>query len=163
MKINFVGRMLQIDDARIIYRNFQGRGDKYNREGDRNFSVLIPDEEIANALVNEGWNVKVKPPREEGDAPFMYLPVKIKYTDKGGPTAYLSSGKAKTVLNVDTIGIIDDIEIMSVNLDIRPYNWEVNGKTGRSAYLQTIEVIQKIDRFADNYVSSNLGDEESPF
>ena len=38
-------------------------------------------------------------------------------------------------------------------MDIRPYDWEVNDKTGRSAYLQAIEVIQNIDRFGAKYAN----------
>ena len=77
MKITFAPRgILQIDDARIIYRNFSGDGSKYNREGDRNFSVLIDDQDIADALINEGWNVKIKQ-REDGEMLFMHLPVKV--------------------------------------------------------------------------------------
>ena len=78
MNITFAPRdILQIDDARIIYRNFAGRGDKFNREGDRNFAVIIPNEELAHDLIDRGWNVKIKPPRDEHDTPFMILPVKV--------------------------------------------------------------------------------------
>ena len=156
MNVTFAPKgILQIDDARIIYRNFEGRGDKYNREGDRNFAVVIPDEDIREDLKREGWNVKVKPPRDDQDAPFMYLPVKIKFNDRG-PACYLVSGSRSNRLDEDSVGVIDDVDILSVNLDIRPYDWDVNGKSGRTAYLQSIEVIQKVDRFAAKYVDSNM-------
>ena len=91
MKINFGPKgILQIDEARIIYRNFSGAPSKFNREGDRNFAVVINDEEIKDALIEEGWKVKIKAPREEGDEPFMYLPVKIKFNERG-PKVYLMS------------------------------------------------------------------------
>ena len=149
MRITYAPRdILQIDDARIIYRNFAGREDKYNREGDRNFAVLIPDEEIADELTRRGWNVKVKPPREEGDTPFMYLPVKVKFNDRG-PNIYLRTGRVQNRLEEEDIGRLDRIDIIGVDLDIRPYDWEVNGKTGRTAYLQSICVTQDVDRFAE--------------
>lgn len=153
MRITYAPRdILQIDDARIIYRNFAGRGDKYNREGDRNFAVVIPDEETANELTNLGWNVKVKPPREDGDTPFMFLPVKVKFNGRG-PNVYLQTGRNKNRLDEESVGLLDDIDIVCVNLDIRPYDWILhegtpNEKRGRSAYLQNIEVIQDVDRFA---------------
>lgn len=66
MKITFAPRgILQIDDARIMFRNFRGEASKYNREGDRNFALIIPDDETATALSKAGWNVTIKPPREE--------------------------------------------------------------------------------------------------
>ena len=151
--------ILQIDDARIIFKNFEGRGDKFNREGDRNFSLLIEDENTANALAKEGWNVKIKPGREEGDDPFMRLPVKVKFTDYG-PNVYLVTGNRRNELDEESIGCLDNIEIESVDMDIRPYDWEVNGRTGRTAYLQSMEVVQRIDRFAARY-SENGADGES--
>lgn len=148
MNITFAPRgILQIDDARIIYRNFSGAASKFNREGDRNFAVIIPTEEQANALINEGWNVKIKPPREDGDMPFMYLPVKIKFSDRG-PNVYLATGTRMNRLDEESISCLDDVDILSVDLDLRPYDWEVNGKTGRTAYLQSIKVTQELDRFA---------------
>ena len=151
--------ILQLDDARIIFKNFEGRGDKFNREGDRNFSLLIEDENTANALIKEGWNVKIKPGREEGDDPFMRLPVKVKFTDYG-PNVYLVTGNRRNELDEESIGCLDNIEIESVDMDIRPYDWEVNGRTGRTAYLQSMEVVQRIDRFAARY-SENGADSES--
>lgn len=151
MNVTFAPRgILQIDDARIIYRNFSGMGSKFNREGDRNFAVIISNEEIANALIAEGWNVKIKPAREEGDSPFMYLPIKVKFNDRG-PIVYLKTGKAMNKLDEESISCLDNVDILSVDMDIRPYDWEVNGKVGRSAYLQSICVTQEVDRFADRF------------
>ena len=151
MNINFLPRgILQIDDASIIYRNFAGVGSKFNREGDRNFAVRIPDTELADKLVEEGWNVKIKDPKEEGDLPFMFLPVKIKFNDRG-PVVYLKTGRNMVKLDEESISCLDNIDILGVDLDIRPYDWEVNGKTGRTAYLQSICVTQDIDRFAARY------------
>ena len=149
MEITYAPRdILQIDNAKIVYRNFSGEGSKFNREGDRNFAVIIEDEETANALADLGWNVKIKPPRDEDDSPFMFLPVKVKFNDRG-PAIYLKSGNADPVkLDEDTVGCLDEIDILSVNMDIRPYNWEVNGKKGRTAYLQSMLVFQDVDRFA---------------
>ena len=137
MELTFAPRdILQIDDARIIYRNFRGEGGKFNREGDRNFAVVIPKQELADELLNRGWNVK--------------------FNDRG-PQVYLRTGDRVNRLDEETISVLDDVDIRSVDLDIRPYDWDVNGKSGRTAYLQSIEVIQEIDRFAARYA-----EEESP-
>lgn len=142
--------ILQIDDARIVYRNFAGKGGMYNREGDRNFALVIPTEELADELIARGWNVKVKPPRDEDDEPFMTLPVKVKF-NRRGPRIHLISGRNRQVLTEETVCNLDDIDIRNVNLDIRPYDWEVNGKTGRTAYLQAMEIEQEVDRFEARY------------
>lgn len=156
MNVTFAPRgILNIDEAKIIFRNFEGRGDKFNREGDRNFAVVIPTEDLADRLVKDGWNVKIKPSRDDQETPFMYLPVKIKFNDRG-PNCYLvTAGKANR-LDEESIGILDDVDILNVNLDIRPYDWEVNGKAGRTAYLQGIEVIQRVDRFAARYAEEDM-------
>jgi hypothetical protein len=150
MQIRFRNDILEIEDARIIYRNFEGVASKFNREGDRNFAVIIPNDEIKDQLIEAGWTVKIKPPRDEDDTPFMFMPVKIKFNNRG-PAAYLRSGDTVTRLNEETIGMLDEIDIQSVDMDLRPYDWEVNDKTGRTAYLQAINVIQNIDRFGDMY------------
>lgn len=162
MHVTFAPRgILQIDNARIIYRNFTGAGSKFNREGDRNFAVIIEDEETYEALINDvneygvGWNVKVKPPRDEDEEPFRTLMVKIKFNDRG-PNVYLKSGDKMTRLDEESIEILDTVDIASVDLDIRPYDDEINGKPFRAAYLQSMCVTQDItDRFAMRYAEEN--------
>lgn len=165
MELTFAPRgVLQIDDARIIFRNFRGEGGKFNKEGDRNFALIIPDEEMAEALQNDtnqfgaGWNVKIKPPREEGDEPFIYLPVKVKFNDRG-PKIYLESGRKRITLHEDTVGMLDDIDILSVDLDIRPYDDEINGRPFRAAYLQSMVVRQNLDRFEARFAAEEHPEE----
>lgn len=153
--------LLQIDDAKMIFKNFEGRGDKFNREGDRNFSLLIEDPETADALIERGWNVKIKPGRDVDEGPFMRLPVKVKFTEYG-PNVYLKTGDRMNRLDEESIACLDNIEIESVDMDIRPFDWEVNGRTGRTAYLQSLHVTQRIDRFAARY--ANMDEEKKlPF
>lgn len=161
MEVRFVENgKIQIDEARICYRNFHGRGGKYNRTGDRNFAVIIPDEELADRLIEDGWNVKKKAARDDQDGPFCTLPVKIKLPDderyaSRGPVFYLVCGEKQTVIPYESIGDIDDMDIISASMDIRPYHWKTDdGKSGTSAYLERIEIIQRIDRFKSRYLDA---------
>lgn len=160
MNLTFAPRgILQIDDARIVYRNFSGMATQFNREGDRNFSLVIPDEDLANKLKEDGWNVKIKAPREEGDTPFMHLPVKVKFNDRG-PNVYLITNGVRNKLDEETVNILDNVDILSVDLDIRPYDWDVQGKTGRTAYLQSIAVVQEVDRLAARYAEEECPEDD---
>lgn len=168
MEVTFAPKsVLEINDARIIFRNFKGEESKYNRKGDRNFALIIAGgtldngfekknvtaEEMADTLIKDqnrydvGWNVKIKAPREEGDEPFIYLPVKVKFNDRG-PKVYLKSGRSTITLSEETVGMLDDIDIASVDLDIRPYDDVISGNPFRAAYVQSLWITQEVDRFA---------------
>ena len=67
-------------------------------------------------------------------------------------------------LNEDTIDCLDYAEIENVDVIIRPYNWEVGGKTGVKAYVQTLYVQIQEDRFAAKYdYSEPIDDGDGPF
>ena len=148
---------LRIDDARIIFRNFSGEPSKFNRAGERNFALVIPNQDICDMLLadeNDGgasWNVKVKPPRDEDEDPLMFLTVKVKFNGRG-PNVYLKTDGNMVKLDEESVGTLDQIDIASVDLDIRPYDGELSGKPFRSAYLQSMCVTQDVtDRFAARY------------
>lgn len=140
---------IRIEGARIGFRNFSGEEGRFNPKGRRNFCVFL-EEDIAKDMEKEGWNVKWLQPREEGDEPQAYLQVKVVF-GKIPPKIVLVTGRGKTRLDEDTVNILDWAEIQNVDLIIRPYNWEVNGDTGVSAYIKTMYVTLREDEFESKY------------
>lgn len=127
-----------IEGARIVFRNFAGKEGPYNREGDRNFSVLL-DEEIAEKMLDDGWNVKYMRQTDPDLPRQAHLPVSVSYKYRP-PTVVLTTAKNRTTLDEDDIAIVDMIDIDFTDLIVRPYPWAVNGKSGIKAYLQSCYV-----------------------
>lgn len=131
--------MLVMEDARIVFRNFAGKEGRYNREGDRNFCVLL-DDNVAKQMERDGWNIKALRAREEGDPEQPYIQVTIGFKIRP-PRIVMITSQGRSVLEEDMIEILDWVDIKSVDLTIRPYEWSVNGKHGLKAYLKTLYVI----------------------
>ena len=138
------------ENARIGFRNFSGKEGKYNPPGRRNFCWFIDDDKLANALSEDGWNVRLLKPRDEDEKPQAYLQVAVSYANIP-PKIVLISGEGKTVLNETNINMLDWAEISNVDLIIRPYNYDVNGKTGVKAYCKTMYVTIEEDEFEKKY------------
>lgn len=152
---------INIENARIIFRNFSGKPDKFNPNGgNRQFSVVIDDPAIAEDLKAEGWNIKSFRPREgEEGEPGSYLQVKVSFKTRP-PHIYLCTKKSKVLLDETTIGSLDYADISSVDIVISPYSYDVRGQIGIAAYVKTMYVNVIEDEFASKY---QFDDEEMPF
>lgn len=150
---------ISIENAKLRFRNFAGKASKFNAEGRRNFCVLIPDH-MVQALIDEGWNIKFLKPNDDYDETQAYLQVKVSYGNIS-PRIYIVTERGhKTLLDEDTVGSLDYAEIKNVDVIIRPYTYNVNGKEGISAYVKNMYVTVYEDEFADKYADC---EEETPF
>lgn len=127
-----------MEDVRIIFRNFAGKEGQYNREGDRNFAVLL-DDDVAEAMARDEWNIKFLKAREEGDTPQPYLPVAVNFKGRP-PRIVVITSRGRTNLTEDEVEVLDWVDIKSVDLIVNPYHWFVSGKSGVKAYLHAIYV-----------------------
>lgn len=133
------GDTVLMEGVRIVFRNFEGAEGQYNRKGDRNFAVLL-DDDIADRMASDGWNVKLLKAREEEDTPQPYLPVTVSFKGRP-PTIAMVTSRGRTLLGEDECEVLDWADIRNVDLIVRAYSWgPINGKSGVKAYLKSIYV-----------------------
>lgn len=147
--MSYDDKSVMMEDVRIIFRNFAGKEGQYNREGDRNFAVLL-DEDVATAMAKDGWNVKWLKAREEGDEEQAYLQVSVNFKGRP-PRIVMITSRGRNHLGEDEIELLDWADIRTVDMIVRPYEWAVNGKTGVKAYLQSIFVTIEEDALELKY------------
>lgn len=126
---------LLIENAHIMFRNFGGRVQQFNSEGDRNFCVFLEPEQAAN-LKEEGWNIKYLRPKDDGDEPQAYMQVSVNYDKGRPPRVVIITSKGRLDLGAGEVEMLDYAEIKSADVIINPYEWDVNGNKGIKAYLK---------------------------
>lgn len=131
-------RDITLQNAQIIYKNFEGREEQFNAEGQRYFHVLL-DVATADILEREGYNIKRKPPLEEGGEPFIHMKIKVNFKGRPPTVALISRSKGtRNTLDEDTVQLADHADFEKIDMTISPYDWKLkSGQTGRTAYLQS--------------------------
>lgn len=152
-------KTFMVEDAQIIFRNFEGKEGQYNRAGDRNFAVIL-DQDVAVAMLADGWNVKYLEPREEGDEPTPYISVAVNF-DNRPPRVVMITSTSRTNLNADTVGALDWADVKTADLIARGYDWTVNGKSGTKAYLQSLFITIEEDALERKYAINDPNRKEA--
>lgn len=120
-------RKIILEDTRFIFRtNFAGLPDEKYHSTTRYGNILIPDPEVAMELADEGYDVKQTRPHEgeeEGFEPRYYVKILLNYTSdiakRRPPRVYLVEQDGyRRLLNEDTVGEVDAIYVLSVNVTL---------------------------------------------
>ena len=141
---------INIEGANIIWKNFSGERDKFN-PGKRGFSVVIDDAVMADELKQEGWNVKERPLQEGADQSEQEWTLPVKLNMNRYTQVWLIVGNHKTLLNEDTVAQLDVVDIVNCDISIRPFEWEMRGRTGITAYVDLMYVTIRENKFAEKY------------
>lgn len=141
---------INIEGANIIWKNFSGERDRFN-PGKRGFNVVIDDAVMADELKQEGWNVKKRPLQEGADPSEQEWTLPVKLNMNRYTQVWLIVGNHKTLLNEDTVAQLDVVDITDCDLSIRPYEWEMSGRTGITAYVDSMYVTIRENKFAEKY------------
>ena len=147
-----------IEDARIAFRNFAGKEDKYNRAGDRNFAILLT-QEVAIQMEEAGWNVKQLKARDEDEPTETqpYIQVAVSYKNRP-PRIILLTSRGRNPVDEDLVEMLDYAEIENVDVTLTPYQWAVGEKTGTKAYLKTMYMRIREDPLDIKYAEPDLNE-----
>ncbi len=166
-----VFKFYDVDGRNMKFRNFAGKAGKFNAEGDRNFCLLLSEDD-AEDLKEEGYNVKYLKPRSEDEDPVPYIQVKVKYKNRFGealkrqPKIVQVTRYGKTYLDEETISNLDWADIDDFSIAINPsYRDGDDGSIKATAYVQTLYVRIVEDEFESRYAddmdsAQNIVDEE---
>ncbi len=152
----------KLENVRIIFRNFSGEArPPFNAKGDRNFSVVL-EPAVAEAMKNDGWNVKFRQPKDEEGDVLIHLPVKLGYVGRP-PAVYLITSRGRNMLTEGTIELLDYAEITNVDVILHPYEYDVNGSQGVKAYVKTMFVTIHEDELERKYAAlEDVGGQQEP-
>lgn len=139
-----------LEDVRIAFRNFSGVEGRFNPPGKRNFLALLPDD-IANLMAEDGWKIGHLKSRDEDEEPQAFLPVAVSFANRP-PRIVMITSRGKTPLDEGMVSLLDWAEILKVDLIVRPYQWDVSGKSGIKAYVQSMFITLFEDELERKYI-----------
>lgn len=163
---------LQLKGAKVLggtFKNFSGTKTKYNAEGNRNFCVRIDDPELATTLSEDGWNIKIRPARDEDEDALYYVKCNLRDNSKVPPDVYSVQERGgrlvRTKVEPENWGIFDTLYIESIDVELTPWkSKDADPDDPYGAYVKTLFVHVPNNDFANMYADEDLPvDEETPF
>ena len=146
-------KIVSIENTRFIFEtNFSGdpRRDKYG--SDRRYANIIIPEELAEELIDEGFNVRNTDPKDGEYEKTYFVRATVNYDSKFPPRIFLVfADNPPELLDSKSVSIIDTMYIRNVNVIPSKY---YNAKMDKwSLYVRTMYVEQELDNdpFAARY------------
>ena len=147
------GRIIEVENARIIYPNFRGLEGQYNKKGDRNFVIKLSEEE-AQPFIDAGIRVKTRPSRDYEDEQDYLVRVNVNMESEYPPHIVMITRRNQTVLDSESVGLLDKANIESVDLAINIYRRRTpdgKGIASVTAYLNEMYVTIFESRLREKY------------
>lgn len=154
---------IEIENATIFKRNFSGIPNEMNKEGERNFCVFIDDDELAQQMAADGWNIKILKPRNDEEVARYYLPVAIGWNHPSKkPHVVQIKRRTQVELDESMIHTLDGVEIVNVDLMINAkfYTDRYTGEERIKAWVKELWVTISESRFANKYAQREAPEEE---
>ena len=161
---------LILKDVEILpgsFRNFSGKPNKFNAEGDRNFCVVIPSD-LAEMLMKDDWTVKMLNRRSEDEEDKYYIKVKVRFNSNKKPKIVQITSRGKTLLDEESVDNLDWADIVNADMSINPYESTVRDKHYITGYLKSLYVTIDEDELDIKYADveeamESVEDEDIPF
>ena len=135
---------LSVEGAAIIYKNFDGGPTKFNPAGGkRTFSLVVP-QDIADQLVADGWNVKVRHSEDGPEDDMFYTEIVVNLESQYPPKLHLITrfAERESMIELDASNIkeLDNNFLYNVDLIIHPFNHGRVNAAGATVkgYLKTL-------------------------
>ena len=143
-----------LEDVRLLWPNFRGAATKFNSAGGKRETwIEVPDEAVP-LLADLGYPVKFREGREEGDPGYYTLALAVNMTPPEPirpPVIAMVNHRGRTLLDEETVELLDFADVVSVDVTITPSDWEVGDNKGRKAYIKELYATINESRLASKY------------
>lgn len=137
-----------LSNRTIKYRNFEGKGGRFNAEGKRNFCVVL-DENTANQLEAEGYYVKRRV-LADGDTE-SYIKINVGMDSKWPPEIHVFTRNGENLYGAAELAALDEADIIKGEVWFKPYQ-SVNSDH-KTAWLDEMIVAIRDNQAKQKYAS----------
>ena len=165
------------ENCNIDFSNFAGEGSKYNKAGERDFTLSINDEASATELRDQGWSMQAvtNNPQEMArleasgwrnvklneyvDETKFRLKVKISFNPPSpriAPSKITTySGRVVTEISEEAAGMLDGMigRFQQVDVEVRPRWWldDATNEWNIKAYLHDMRIVLQTSKLDEKY------------
>lgn len=150
---------LRVENAVLMFRNFGGNPTNLNPQGGkRTFNLCLP-KEWADILKADLWNVKERQ-LDDGEA-IYHTEIVVNENSQYPPHLYLLSEymgkKTLTLLQPDQYRKLDQDMIVSLDMEIHPFEHGRGGPGTKKGYLKNLwATLQSVNDFGGKYAGYEM-------